>query len=166
MRRTDPSKAATAAERFGKAYGDIILTRLAHVLATGDIWLLESGLVELSGMNAATRGQGYGSRLLCELIDLADDHGVSLLAEVRPQDPGGAGIDRLVAWFGSFGFELSNRSPSDRPRHPFERLSAAKGSALCRIMVRESGVPGITLLEKGRPFHVIDPAKRRQEKAS
>lgn len=157
--RAAPSAARTAAEWFSHAYGDIIMTRFADVLATVDIRLLEDKLVKLSGLKAIVPHRALGSRLICELVDLADAHGVTLLAEVRPgghagPDMADLGMDDLVAWFSRFGFRLSNRPPSVRIRHPFEKLFTPDRSGPCRVMLREPGHPGMTLLENGKPVHL------------
>lgn len=81
--------------------------RLGHKLAVADLSYIGGSIWELSRINvpADYRGQGYGSELLGQVCDDADNEGVTLVLNINPY--GALTYQQLQDWYERWGFVAS-----------------------------------------------------------
>lgn len=88
---------------------------IADLTGLGD---MVPGTMTITRINVPTwaRGQGYGSKLLREILDAADTEETPLSLEVMPSGP--LDYDELVRWYKRYGFRETVRWPGIYIRRP------------------------------------------------
>jgi GNAT superfamily N-acetyltransferase len=66
----------------------------------------DENTVELMNIRALEKGQGYGSRGLKYLTDIADEVGANIKGVVVPTEQGGLTKKQLVRWYERHGFKV------------------------------------------------------------
>ena len=75
---------------------------------------------EVSGLvcDEASRGKGHATALMRELMQQADDLGLTLLVVVAPFSDGPMGEQQLTDWYSRMGFRILQHKPAVMARPP------------------------------------------------
>jgi GNAT superfamily N-acetyltransferase len=93
-------------------------TRIRHEALV--VAALEEGVIDLDLLKVEPelRGKGIGTRIMLEVLDIADRFGVPIRLQPYSLAENGGGLDQdsLEAWYRSFGFVMTGRvSPTGQP---------------------------------------------------
>ena len=91
----------------------------AYVVTDVKLW---QGMAVLSSIFSDRRGRGAASKVLRELVTLADRHGVIMFLSPKAfgMREGGLSSKQLRDWYGRHGFKRSREYPRDMVRKPSE----------------------------------------------
>lgn len=80
-------------------------------------WRLRPDGIDLLVLRVTPTGQGFGSKALHSIVEMADRHGLRITGCVDPtDDPEDPDTDQLMAWYACFGFRVVGQHPeSEQP---------------------------------------------------
>jgi N-acetylglutamate synthase-like GNAT family acetyltransferase len=81
---------------------------------------LRPKLREISGLvcDAASRGKGHATRVMSQVIAVADDHGMTLLVVPQPFEDEPMDKTTLRGWYARLGFRVIQAQPCVMARPP------------------------------------------------